>query len=144
MKKIINGSLTFLLLSMLVACKDEKDVYARIHPNLLPSEGHTYSLQAVGKEITFDLLEESNITNVGPITKEASYKSLNEQYPKLELKKEPAFIVFDENGLVLKTYDHEEMIVFLQGCFHILCCYLPSSAVWLISPPDARFPRGGR
>ncbi|YCI76605.1 hypothetical protein M1D47_24045 [Bacillus sp. R1-10] len=86
MKKIINGSLTFLLLSMLVACTDGKDVYARIHPNLLPSEGHTHSLQAVGKEITFDLLEESNITNVGPITNEASYKSLNEQYPKLELK----------------------------------------------------------
>lgn len=115
MKKVINGSLTFLLLSMLVACTDEKDDYARIHPNLLPSEGHTYSLQAVGKEITFDLLEESNITNVGPITNEASYKSLNEQYPKLELKKEPAFIVFDENGLVLKTYDYEEMIDFLQN-----------------------------
>ncbi|QNK49171.1 hypothetical protein H7F28_02170 [Brevibacterium sp. PAMC23299] len=64
MKKIIHVSLTFLLLSMLVACTDEKDDYARIHPNLLPSEGHTYSLQAVGKEITFDLLEESNITNV--------------------------------------------------------------------------------
>ncbi|MBT2617730.1 MULTISPECIES: hypothetical protein [unclassified Bacillus (in: firmicutes)] len=74
-----------------------------------------YSLQAVGKEITYDLLEESNITNVGPITNEASYKSLNEQYPKLELKKEPAFIVFDENGLVLKTYDYEEMIDFLQN-----------------------------
>ncbi|KOR80782.1 hypothetical protein AM232_21735 [Bacillus sp. FJAT-21352] len=115
MKKIINGSLTFLLLSMLVACTDEKDDYARIHPNLLPSEGHTYSLQAVGKEITIDLLEESNITNVGPIRNEASYKSLNEQYPKLELKKEPAFIVFDENGLVLKTYDYEEMIDFLQN-----------------------------
>jgi len=68
-----------------------------------------------GKDITFDLLEESNITNVGPITNEASYKSLNEQYPKLELKKEPAFIVFDENGLVLKTYDYEEMIDFLQN-----------------------------
>jgi hypothetical protein len=52
---------------MLVACTDEKDVYARIHPNLLPSEGHTYSLQTVGKEITFDLLEESNITNVAQL-----------------------------------------------------------------------------
>jgi hypothetical protein len=52
---------------------------------------------------------------VGPITNEASYKSLNEQYPKLDLKKEPAFIVFDDNGLVLKTYDYEEMIDFLQN-----------------------------
>ncbi|CAK6478723.1 hypothetical protein ACPOM7_25525 [Peribacillus castrilensis] len=115
MKKVINGSITFLLLSMLVACTDEKDDYARIHSNLLPSEGHTYSLQAVGKEITFDLLEENNITNVGPIRNEASYKSMNEQYPKLELQKEPAFIVFDENGLVLKTYDYKEMIDFLQN-----------------------------
>jgi hypothetical protein len=40
---------------------------------------------------------------------------LNEQYPKLDLKKEPAFIVFDENGLVLITYDYEEMIDFLQN-----------------------------
>jgi hypothetical protein len=62
-----NVSLTFPLLSMLVACTDEKDDYARIHPNLLPSEGHTYSLQAVGKDITFDLLEESNITNVAQL-----------------------------------------------------------------------------
>jgi len=82
-----NVTLTFPLLSEQVACTDEKDDYARIHPNLLPSEGHTYSLQAVGKDITFDLLEESNITKVSPITNEASYKSLNEQYPKLELKK---------------------------------------------------------
>ncbi|UYY98490.1 hypothetical protein OJ967_24410 [Peribacillus frigoritolerans] len=52
---------------------------------------------------------------MGPITNEASDKSLNEQYPKLELKKEPAFIVFDENGLVLKTYDYEEMIDFSQN-----------------------------
>ncbi|MEW5551492.1 hypothetical protein ABGT24_08960 [Peribacillus frigoritolerans] len=51
---------------------------------------------------------------MGPITNEASFKSLNEQYPKLELKKEPAFIVFDEN-VVLKTYDYEEMIDFLQN-----------------------------
>ncbi|MCT4480393.1 hypothetical protein N0U24_25090 [Peribacillus frigoritolerans] len=52
---------------------------------------------------------------MGPIINEVSYKTLNEQYPKLELKKEPAFIVFDENGLVLKTYDYEEMIDFLQN-----------------------------
>lgn len=41
MKKTINGSLMFLLLSMLVVCTDEKDVYTKIHPNLLPSEGHS-------------------------------------------------------------------------------------------------------
>ncbi|WP_342605165.1 hypothetical protein [Peribacillus sp. FSL E2-0159] len=115
MKKIIYGSLIFLILSMLVACTNEKDDFARIHPNLLPSEGHRYSLQAVGKEISLDLLEDNNITNVGPVTNTSSYESLNEQYPKLELKKEPAFILFDENGLVLKTYDYEEMIDFLQN-----------------------------
>ncbi|MGP1909936.1 hypothetical protein ACTSEZ_17325 [Metabacillus sp. JX24] len=115
MKKIICGSLMLLILSMLLACTNEKDDFARIHPNLLPSEGHKYSLQAVGKEITFDLLQQNNITNVGPITNTSSFKSLNEQYPKLELKKEPAFIVFDENGLVLKTYDYEEMIDYLQN-----------------------------
>ncbi len=26
---------------------------------------------------------------------------------------------------------------FFIGCFRIICCYLPSKAVWLISPPDA-------
>ncbi|SNT09687.1 hypothetical protein SAMN05444672_106154 [Bacillus sp. OK838] len=31
-----------------------------------------------------------------------------------------------------------------KGCFHILCCYLPGSELWLISPPDARFPWSGR
>ncbi|MFE4814673.1 hypothetical protein ACFQ9Y_26810 [Peribacillus simplex] len=115
MKKITYGSLIFLILSMLVACTNEKDDFARIHPNLLPSGDHRYSLHAVGKEITVDLLEDNNINNVGPVTNTSSYESMNEQYPKLELKKEPAFIVFDENGLVLKTYDYEEMIDFLQN-----------------------------
>ena len=115
MKKIINVSLTFLLLSMLVACTDEKDDYARIHPNLLPSEGHTYSLQAVGKDITFDLLEESNITNVGPNYKWSILQVVEWAISKTWIKEEPAFIVFDENGLVLKTYDYEEMIDFLQN-----------------------------
>ncbi|MFE5430002.1 hypothetical protein [Peribacillus simplex] len=124
MKKIIYGSLIFLILSMLVACTNEKDDFARIHPNHLPSEGHRYSLQAVGKEITVDLLEDNNITNVGPITNTSSYESLNEQYPKLELKKEPAFIVFDENGLVLKTYDYEEMIDFFTKSRQIILTFI--------------------
>ncbi|WP_201714626.1 hypothetical protein [Rossellomorea arthrocnemi] len=115
MKKMIFGSLMLLILSMLLACTSEKDDFARVHPNLLPSEGHQYSLQSVGKEITFDLLQENNITNVGPITNTSSFESLNEQYPKLDLKKEPAFIVFDENGLALKTYEYEEMIEYLQN-----------------------------
>ncbi|MFY0758649.1 hypothetical protein AB1K32_07185 [Metabacillus dongyingensis] len=115
MKKSMDGILMFLILSILLACTNEKDDFARVYPNLLPSEGHKYSLQAVGKKMTFDLLQENNITNVGPITNTSSFESLNEQYPKLELKKEPAFIIFDENGLVLKTYDYKEMIDYLQN-----------------------------
>ncbi|WP_421377937.1 hypothetical protein ACOJQI_11725 [Bacillus salacetis] len=115
MKKIFFGTLMLLILSMLLACTNEKDNFARVHPNLLPSEGHQYSLHAVGKEISIDLLQENNITNVGPITNTSTVESLNEQYPKLELKKEPAFIVFDENGLVLITYNYEEMIEYLQN-----------------------------
>ncbi|MCA1062763.1 hypothetical protein QTG56_16110 [Rossellomorea sp. AcN35-11] len=115
MKKIIYGSLMLLILSMLLACTNEKDDFARVHPYLLPSEENQYSLQFVGKEITFDILQENDITNVGPITNTSSFESLNEQYPNLELKKEPAFFIFDENGLVLKTYVYEEMIEYLQN-----------------------------
>ncbi len=88
-----------------------RELIARI----IPSESHRYSLLAVGNEITVDVLEDNNLTNVGPIINTSSYESLNEQYPKLSLKKEPAFIVFNKDDLVLKTYDYEELINCLQN-----------------------------
>lgn len=115
MRKILYGGFLFLTFSILAACTDAKDDFVRFHPNVLPSEGHTYSLLVAGKEITFELLEDNNISNVGPILSTSSYESLNEEYPKLELEQQPAFIVFDENGLALQTYDYEEMITFLQA-----------------------------
>ena len=45
-------------------------------------------------------------------------------------------------GLVAAAFYAALML--LNSCFRILFCYLPSSAVWLISPPDARFPRESR
>ncbi|MRH42080.1 hypothetical protein GH741_05250 [Aquibacillus halophilus] len=112
MKKFIIFS--FLVILLVSCSRSEKDNYALVHSELLPDENDHYSLEAVGKEITFEILQEKDITNVSPITNSDSYEFLNKQYPQLDIKEKPAFILFDVNGLALKTYDYNELINFLQ------------------------------
>ena len=36
------------------------------------------------------------------------------KYPKLDIEKKPVFIIFDHKGIVLKTYDLQEAVDFLE------------------------------
>lgn len=100
---------------MITACTSNKDDFARIYSELLPGEDDNYSLQAAGKEVTFEMLRQNDISNVNPITNTESHEQLNRLYPKLELGQTPAFVVFDKNGVALKTYDYDELINFLKS-----------------------------
>ncbi|MCA0984016.1 hypothetical protein LCL89_08165 [Halobacillus yeomjeoni] len=115
MRKIVTIFTLIFLLTMITACTSNKDDFGRINPELLPDEDNKYSLQAAGKEVTREMLRQKDISNVNPITNTQSYEQLNGLYPKLELEQTPAFIVFDKNGLALKTYDYGELIDFLKS-----------------------------
>lgn len=113
MKKFLMFSLVVIFMLLVSCSKSEKDDYATLFPGLLPDEANHYSLQAVGKEVTFEVLKEKGIANVNHITNSSSFKVLNDKY-QLEIEQKPAFVLFDTNGLVLKTYDYNELIKFLQ------------------------------
>ncbi|QHE51593.1 hypothetical protein [Pontibacillus sp. HMF3514] len=115
MQKIISISSLILLLIMITACTGNKDDFVHIYSGLLPDEDDKYSLQVAGKEINIAMLHQNDISNVNPIINTESHEELNNLYPKLKLKQTPAFVVFDKNGVVLKTYDYDELIDFLKN-----------------------------
>ena len=41
-------------------------------------------------------------------------KAIQTKYPKLDIEKKPVFIIFDHKGIVLKTYDLQEAVDFLE------------------------------
>ena len=41
-------------------------------------------------------------------------KAIQTKYPKLAIEKKPVFIIFDHKGIVLKTYDLQEAVDFLE------------------------------
>jgi len=41
-------------------------------------------------------------------------KAIQTKYPKLAIEKKPVFIIFDHKGIVLKTYNLQEAVDFLE------------------------------
>lgn len=112
-KKILI-SIFILGCAFLFGC-DEKDDFARLYSNLIPSENSEYTIYSVGEQIKPEELtnEDLNISDFTLIY-EKSLESSESKYPKLELKEEPAYVVFDENGLVVKMDDFESLIQHLK------------------------------
>lgn len=44
-----------------------------------------------------------------------SLEGTNKKYPELELKKAPVIVIFDENGVVLTSYNLDEAVEFLEN-----------------------------
>ncbi|WP_100012151.1 hypothetical protein [Lentibacillus sediminis] len=114
MQKIIISSLLVLMFFSLTACsKSEEDDFARYYPDLLPNAATEYRLYAVGNEITREQLQEEDI-DIAEISYRSSIETVNQEYPRLELEESPAYLLFDINGLVHKTYDYEKLINYLK------------------------------
>ncbi|GAA0593792.1 hypothetical protein GCM10009001_07470 [Virgibacillus siamensis] len=113
MKKFIFFSLLILLLMAMVSCSEsEKDQYAKNYPELLPDQEKEYQLLSISDEITLKELEKKDIY-IG-VRNIPSLETVNEEYPQLKLEKAPAYVLFDINGLVYKTYDYDKLIKFLK------------------------------
>lgn len=105
-------SLLILLIVFLSSCS-ELDNLAKDHPELVPDEEGKYLLHSIGDEITREQLDEENIHIYG-VNNRSSFNDFNENYPELELDDSPAYILFDESGLIFKTYDYDELIQYIK------------------------------
>lgn len=109
-KKIL-VSVLILGCFLLFGCS-EKDEFARNYTNLMPNENNKYSIYTVGHEVKAEELMNEGLNS-------SDYtlihdNSLESSYPKLELKEKPAYVIFDRDGLVFKTYEFEALIEHLK------------------------------
>ncbi|MFF2496883.1 LysR family transcriptional regulator substrate-binding protein [Peribacillus sp. NPDC058075] len=128
--------------------KDFKELYPTVHFEL--QQGNYTEIPNWIKKGSLDFgFVNSNITDLStiPLQEDQMVAVMPVDHPLAsstkvsleDLLKDP-YILLDE-GVI-----NEPLLIFkaVFAYFVAIYCYLPSSAVWLISPPDARFPRGGR
>lgn len=90
-----------------------------LHP-LLSEDTDKYSLFIVEDTGMADngwqeWLDKNEIINAKKIIGNTSLNDAKNQYKLLELDSSPAFVVFDTKNIVYKTYNEEEVIVFLKS-----------------------------
>ncbi len=87
--------------------------------DLFSNDKYKYSLLIVDEtgeyDITDELREKHHIRSFNTVQYHTSLEGMNNSYKFLELEKAPAFVVFDMNGVVFKTYSEDELITFLQN-----------------------------
>ncbi|MDE3837812.1 hypothetical protein C0966_00115 [Bacillus methanolicus] len=91
----------------------EKVSYQR----LLASEKGFYSLfvlEPVGSQSSLEIPPHIGL-NINRMVGTDDLENTQEQYPELEIKSAPTFVLFDHEKVVLKTEKHEELIQFLQS-----------------------------
>ncbi|WP_181350030.1 hypothetical protein [Thalassobacillus sp. CUG 92003] len=110
MKKALLFIWLLIILFIVAACNG-KDDFARHHPELLPDDSNGYAIYVVEDRITPEMLEQEDIriTSIRNVELEEAKK-----YEQLNIEKTPAYVLFDQDGLVLKTYDYDELINHLK------------------------------
>lgn len=113
MKKLYVIILIFYIV-LLTACSKE----ARQMQGFLSDNEGTYGLYVVEDE-QFDsnaLTQDGiDVTKIHLIYHPISFEVAKEQMSTLELEKAPAYLVFDNKGLIIKTYKYEELTEFLKN-----------------------------
>lgn len=106
-----------MLLSMMLIITGCSTLQQEPYSRLLSKEEGSYSLVIVGHEqsIDFQALENYDINKrVTTIINEHSLELFNRDDSALNVQKAPAFLVFDTEKEVFRSYDFEELIRFLQ------------------------------
>ncbi|QAS54354.1 hypothetical protein [Halobacillus litoralis] len=60
-------------------------------------------------------MEEKGARNVNPIINRDSVEGFNKSYPQIEVKSAPAYLLFNQDGLALKTTSFEEVVKLLNN-----------------------------
>ncbi|WP_281975728.1 hypothetical protein [Halobacillus litoralis] len=99
----------------LCACASSKDDVAKYYPELIPEETGHYTLVSIGDNVVWEDLEEKGARNVNPIINRDSVEGFNKSYPQIEVKSAPAYLLFNQDGLALKTTSFEEVVKLLNN-----------------------------
>ncbi|NKE07669.1 MULTISPECIES: hypothetical protein [Mesobacillus] len=118
MARIKNISILFIVMgTFLIGCSNVSNVEPASGRTLFSAEKDKYALLVVDEKSADyyrKLLDKHKILNVKVINGRTSLEDTNEEYKFLELKKSPAFVVFDTKDIVYKTYSEKELIEFLR------------------------------
>ena len=109
--------LMFIIGAFLIGCSNVSNVEPASGRPLFSAEKGKYALLVVDEKSADyyrEWLDEKKIDNVKVINGRTSLEDTNEEYKFLELKKSPAFVVFDTKDIVYKTYSEKELIEFLR------------------------------
>lgn len=117
MKKLI---ILYCILGLLFlfGCSISKETEQTPSHTLFSSDENYYSLLVVSETGRYDLgqewKEKNEINNVNTIHGRSSLDDTNKSYKFLELEKSPAFVLFNTNEIVFKTYNEKDLIKFLK------------------------------
>ncbi|MFZ3580184.1 hypothetical protein [Virgibacillus sp. DJP39] len=90
--------------------------FDEVYPLVAKNEGE-YALFVVDEvdSIGREILEKQGIENdVTSIQTTSSLKNVNRQYEFLDLKKSPAYAVFNDKKMIYKTYNKDDLFMFLK------------------------------
>lgn len=102
------------IIAFLTGCREEEQQLK----GLLSEEEGIYGLYIVGDDDVdgFKLAKEGiDETKIHLIYHPKSLEVAQEGLSTAEIEKAPAYVVLDDDGIVLKTYEYDEMIVFLKS-----------------------------
>jgi hypothetical protein len=106
--------MAILLIAFLSGCSEEEQQLK----GLISDKEGTYGLYIVGdEEVDGSKLAKEGIdeSKIHTIYHPKSLQVAQESFSKAGIEKEPAYIVLDNKGIALKTYDYDELIRFLSS-----------------------------
>ncbi|WP_137791815.1 hypothetical protein [Bacillus sp. E(2018)] len=104
-------TLPVLIALLLVGCSSDKKSDME---KFLAQDKDKYALFVVGEELDLQEFESENIRNIESIFNASSLKRAKDNYPFLELKKSPTFIVFNHEEKVYSTDNFSNLIEYLK------------------------------
>ncbi|WP_226537491.1 hypothetical protein [Fictibacillus halophilus] len=81
----------------------------------LAEDKNKVALFVVGDDLEAFELEEKGVKNIQSIFNAISLKKAQQKYPFLKLKKEPTYVVFDNEKQIFNTTDYNELVKYLKN-----------------------------
>ncbi|GAM13193.1 hypothetical protein [Mesobacillus selenatarsenatis] len=106
--------MAIILIAFLSGCSEEEQQLK----GLVSDQEGIYGLYVVGdEEVDGSKLAKEGIdeTKIHTIYHPKSLEAAQESFSTAGIEKEPAYVVLDNKGIALKTYDYDELVKFLKS-----------------------------
>ncbi|QOY34627.1 hypothetical protein AWH56_018125 [Anaerobacillus isosaccharinicus] len=107
--------LTLLMLSFSLSTFLISGCSSNTYQELMPGSKGEFSVLWITEKTGGYNAFPSVFNKVDKVTMPKSLEEINKKYPKLELKRAPVIVIFNENGVVLTTYNLDEAVEFLEN-----------------------------